>query len=64
MNYVLRALRIPAGNHTVEMRFNPASVRNTVAAARFAVVAIYLLLALAIVVSLLPPPSKPEESAK
>lgn len=46
------------------MRFNPASVRNTVAAARFAVVAIYLLLALAIVVSLLPPPSKPEESAK
>lgn len=58
VNYVLRALRIPAGNHTVEMRFNPASVRNTVAAARFAVVAIYLLLALAIVASLLPPASQ------
>lgn len=49
VNYVLRAMRIPAGAHTVEMTFDPQSLHTTTAAARIAIIIIYLLCAAAIV---------------
>lgn len=52
VNYLLRAVAIPAGDHAVTMEFRPASVRNTVTAARIAVFAIYLAVLAAIVLSL------------
>ena len=44
VNYVLRAMRIPAGDHTIEMVFDPDSIKNTVTAARISIIAIYLAL--------------------
>jgi hypothetical protein len=52
VNYLLRAVAIPAGHHTVTMTFRPASVSNTVAVARIAVMLIYLMVAAAIIVAL------------
>lgn len=53
VNYLLRAIALPAGEHTVEMAFRPASVSGTVTVARIAVILIYILAAAALVVSLL-----------
>ena len=47
VNYVLRALRLPAGEHTIVMTFDPPSLHNTVTVARVAI--IYLLVIAAIV---------------
>lgn len=44
VNYLLRAVKIPAGRHTLELTFDPPSVRNTETAATVAVILIYLLL--------------------
>ncbi len=51
VNYILRALRIPAGAHTVTMTFDPESIHTTGAVAYASVSIIYLLLLLAIFVS-------------
>ena len=60
VNYLLRAMAIPAGHHKVEMRFEPRSVSATVGVARAAVIAIYILLGVALL-SVLLFPAKPQE---
>lgn len=47
-NYVLRALRIPAGSHDITFRFDPKSVKVTNTISVVAVVIIYILCALAL----------------
>jgi uncharacterized membrane protein YfhO len=41
VNYVLRALRIPAGEHVVTMRFDPQSIHVTDTAATVAVILVF-----------------------
>ena len=48
VNYILRALRVPAGEHNVEMTFDPESLHVTGGIAYACVTIIYLLLALAL----------------
>lgn len=50
VNYLLRAIAIPAGEHTVTMVFDPDSIHNTSAVAYACVTLIYLLLLAAIFV--------------
>lgn len=48
VNYLLRAIKVPAGHHKIEMRFDPRSVSATVGIARTAVIIIYILLGAAL----------------
>ena len=48
VNYVLRALQLPAGDHEIDFKFDPDEVNKTQSIAKFAVIAIYLLLLLAL----------------
>lgn len=52
VNYVLRAMRLPAGSHTVTMTFDPDSIHTTSAIAYASVTLIYLLLLASIFVTL------------
>ncbi|MBD5321972.1 MAG: YfhO family protein [Bacteroides sp.] len=51
VDYVLRALRIPAGEHVVEMTFDPKSVRTADTLATVAIILIYIALAGAVFVA-------------
>lgn len=63
-NYILRALNIPSGNHTIEMRFDPESIKATTSAAYAAITAIYILLIAAGSVALFKKPGKDDNDNK
>lgn len=53
VDYVLRAMRLPAGQYTLTMRFDPQSLHATEGVASASVVLIYLLCAAAIAVAMI-----------
>lgn len=57
VNYLLRAINLPAGSHTVEMKFEPQAINTSITAAKISVILIYILLAAAIILAFI---SKPE----
>ena len=54
VDYVLRAIKLPAGSHEVVMAFDPRSVRTTNTMATVSVVLIYVLCGMALVWVALP----------
>lgn len=51
-DYVLRAMNLPAGEHKLEMSFDPPTVHSTVTWARISIILIYLLAAVALAFTL------------
>lgn len=49
VNYVLRALQIPAGEHEIVFRFDPQSIHVTDTIARIAIIIVYLAMAAAFI---------------
>ena len=61
VNYVLRAIKLPAGNHTIVMTFDPESIHTTDTVATIAIILIYIALAAAVVIWLRRPAPATEE---
>lgn len=55
VNYILRAMPIPAGEHTVVMEFRPESIASTNTVAYCAVILVYLILAAGIFTRIIRP---------
>lgn len=53
VNYVLRALKIPAGSHEIVMTFAPESVSKTVGIAKVSIILIYVMVIASVVLYLL-----------
>ncbi|MDE6081763.1 MAG: YfhO family protein, partial [Muribaculaceae bacterium] len=53
VNYILRAIDIPAGEHTVTMTFNPDSMSATTTTATISVILIYLLVVGGVVLTII-----------
>ena len=69
VNYILRALRVPSGSHTIEMWFDPESLHTTTTIARVAIIGIYLLIVAAVATGLIrrkkkPPDDKPTDGSE
>lgn len=62
VNYILRALNIPAGNHTIEMSFDPQSIHTTTTIASVSVILIYLAIIVAVIFSIVGTTRKEEET--
>ena len=58
VDYILRALPVPAGSHEIVMEFRPRSIAVTESMAYVAVGLIYILLIVGIVVALRPKKEK------
>ena len=61
VNYILRALRVPSGSHTIEMWFDPESLHTTTTIARVAIIGIYLLIVAAVATGLIRRIKKPTD---
>lgn len=62
VNYLLRAIAVPAGHHKIEMRFEPQSVSSTVGVARWAIILIYIGLGCGLLWVLLSPKNEADKS--
>lgn len=54
VNYVLRAIKVPAGDSTIEFRFNPQSVERAEGISVVSIIIIYVLIVAALIVVSLP----------
>ncbi len=63
VNYILRAIKVPAGVHSIEMVFNPQSLHTTTNAAYVAIILIYIALIAAVVLYTVPRKRKSNEDS-
>lgn len=61
VNYILRAVNIPAGSHTLQLTFDPQSLHTTTIAARIAIIIIYIACLAALIPAVI---RKPDNDSK